>query len=298
MQRISRILLVGGSGYIGSYLQNKLTADGYAFDVCDLGWRGHVLGPVLFACDYAALANETVAGYSHILWFAGHSSVGAAVADPHGALMNNCINLVALRARMAPGARLIYASSASLYSSPPSSRPHDPPLARENDRIVAGTNAYDMSKFCFDYMAQGFLKNFIGLRLGTVCGYSPNLRPELIFNAMNIAAIEEGRVRVGNREAYRSIVFLDDLYDVVDACMNRGGLADGFVNVASATATIGEIAIAVARAYCVAIEELPRSRTYSFRLSTDKAVRELGVSFDGDLEHRCRQFRREYERTA
>ncbi len=284
------LLLIGGAGYIGSYILPRLKADGFDVDVCDLGLRGYPHGPVLHTCDYIGLDREALALYSHIVWFGGHSSVTAAVNDPYGALANNCLNLVTLRANARPDARLIYASSASLYSTSPICNSDAPLWSIEDQDLVVNINAYDMSKFVFDYIAKCFLKNFVGLRLGTVSGWSSNLRPELLFNAMNISAISSGKVRLGNPDAFRSILFLDDLYSVVRACILSRHIADGFFNVASATASIGEFARAVAGFHNAELEMLPPSPTYSFRLDTKKAEAQLNVRFNGDLIDRFKQF--------
>ncbi len=291
---MSNILLIGGAGYIGSFLLPRLIAEGFLVDVCDTGSRGFVHGPVRYPCSYAALTHEELAPYDDVLWFGGHSSVSAAINDPWGALGNNCLDMVALRTRLRPDARLIYASTASLYSAAIDSSRDDLPLSGEDRELVVNINAYDMSKFVFDYIAKGFLKNFIGLRLGTVSGFSPNLRPELLFNAMNISALREGRVCVANPQAFRSILFLDDLYQAVRACLTRRNLEDGFFNLASATLTVGELGGRIAVYHGARIETLPPSPTYSFRLDTSKAEEQLGVRFGGDIAQRCAQFITEF----
>lgn len=296
MPSAHNVLLIGGAGYIGSYLHGRLRADGIDADICDLGLRGNGGAPIKFAADYATLSEEMLSPYSVIVWFAGHSSVPIALNDPSGALMNNCINLAALRRRASAAARLIYASTGSLYSTPVSAAKGAVDLSAEVDNIYPKNNAYDMSKFCFDYMAQGFMKGFMGLRLGTVSGHSPNLRPELIFNAMNLSAIRTGKVKVSNAGASRSILFLDDLYKVVAAGIERTDIPDGFYNLASATGTVGMFADAVTRFHGAEIEHMPDSPTYSFALDTEKIRRTLGIEFNGDLQARCAEFTEEFRK--
>jgi nucleoside-diphosphate-sugar epimerase len=284
-----RILLIGGSGYIGSYLAPRLRSDGYSVDICDLGWRGHPGASPDLYCNYASLTRDQLRGYSTVLWFAGHSSVAMAVADPLEALRNNCTDLTALCERLTPGTRLIYASTASLYSTFGGSQP---PLASEDDVILADGNAYDISKFCFDYIARTFFKDVVGLRLGTVCGWSPNLRRELVFNAMNLSAMEEGVVRVANASSCRSLLFLDDLLKSVRACIHLDGPPPKIFNLASATLTIGELAERIAGYYGVPILKLADSTSYSFRLDTRRARESLGLVEDGDVMTRCEEFQK------
>lgn len=290
-----RVLLIGGAGYIGSFLDAALSRDGYQVEVCDLGWRGYPTDEVEHPFDYDLLTTEQLNSYSHVLWFAGHSSVRAALADPLGSLTNNCINLLRLRHRMPPGTKLIYASTGSLYSSPTISSRRMSQPALEGDKIASDTNAYDISKFCFDHMARGFLRNFVGLRLGTLAGMSPNLRPELIFNAMNLSALQNGRVQVANATSSRSILFIDDLYRAVVRCIERPEIADGFINLSSFTGTVGSLATAIADFHGVEIVAIPDTPTYSFQLDTTKAREQLGIVFNGDLHVRCAEFAQQHE---
>ncbi len=54
------------------------------------------------------------AQFDAILWFAGHSSVARALADPCGAIQKNTSNLVGLVEKLSEQQTLIYASTASV----------------------------------------------------------------------------------------------------------------------------------------------------------------------------------------
>jgi nucleoside-diphosphate-sugar epimerase len=287
-----KILIVGGAGYVGSYLFARLTGEGYSVDVCDLGRRGFPLGPVRHHCSYSDLRHQEVAEYSHVLWFAGHASVALSVADPDRALSNNCIDLYRFARSLRPETRFVYASTGSLYSVPVGSDPGpSPPLpCTEEHPALPSSNAYDISKFAFDYVAKGFLRNFVGLRLGTVCGHSPNDRPELIFNAMNAAAVQNGKVQVSNPTAGRSLLFLSDLYAGVRRCIDMSTCPSGLFNMASLNSTIGEIANSIASFHGVPVELIPGAPTYSYAMDTTKAQQVFGIKFNGDLSHHCEVF--------
>lgn len=285
---MKKILLIGGCGYVGSFLREHLTQDGFDVDVCDSMMRGNPAGEPLFPLDYAQLSIRDLREYGHVLWFAGHSSVASANQDPQGALRNNCLNLFELAQKLAPGARLVYASTASLYSRPVGeSRP-----GRENDSIAPCDGAYDISKFAFDYIARQFVSRFVGLRMGTVCGHSPNLREDLVFNRMNLTALREGHVEVSNQQSLRGLLFLDDLLQCVRRCLSpQGANIHGFLNLASIHCRIGELAQRIARWHGVPVVKRDDSTTYSFMLDTSKARTELCMEFDHDLEDQCERFR-------
>jgi nucleoside-diphosphate-sugar epimerase len=256
------VLLIG-AGYVGAYLAQRLRQDGVALQVCD---RQDLPG-VDLPLDYDQLSATQLAPFSHVLWFAGHASVAQSVADPLGAARNNCTHLFELAQRLAAHTHFIYASSASLYSSDAMAPRH----AVESDLIHPGSNAYDTSKFAFDYLAKGFLRGFTGLRMGTLCGFSPRMRPELIFNQMNITALRDQAVRVANPERHRSILFLSDLYAAVRACVALPQAVNGFINLASLNLTIGDIAQRIADHHRVPVQTMPDSPTYSFTMDTQRA---------------------------
>ena len=66
--------------------------------------------------------------------------------------------------------------------------------------------------------------------MGTVCGYSPRLRPELIFN-VNISALENNLINVTNKKSLRTILFLDDLLETILAQVKSNKVSQKFINV-------------------------------------------------------------------
>ena len=280
------ILLIGGCGYVGSYLFQRLLAQGYRVSVCDRLARGNPLALPIKALDYNDLTPESLAPFDTVLWFAGHSSVGQSITDPQGAIANNCLNLFSLAKKLPTKTRLIYASTASLYPLDDAGAP----ISEASLIRIPAQNAYDISKFAFDYLAEHFLERFHGLRMGTVSGYSPNLRPELIFNAMNLSAFKTGTVRVKNAAAFRTILFLSDLWTLVDHLI-RHDAPSGFYNAGSITASIGEFGQQIAKAWGAAVIDEGESPTYSFKLDCSKAEALCGPMRGSEaLLAECRAF--------
>lgn len=281
-----RILLVGGCGYIGSYLYGRLTQAGFAVKVCDLLNRGNPLGIPVLARDYATLGEDLLRQSDVVLWFAGHSSVAQSILDPQGAIANNCLNLFSFAKKLPPHTKFIYASTGSLYSSKGSVVP----ATEDSLASIPSQNAYDISKFAFDYLAGNFLERFYALRMGTLAGFSPNLRRELVFNAMNLSAVETGRVRVMNRHASRTILFLSDLWRFIERLIETDA-PSGFYNAGSLTATIGELAEAIAATWGVRVVDEGDSQTYSFILDFGRmrAICPTGLQH-ADISHYSREF--------
>lgn len=262
---MKNILLVG-YGYIGSYLYQDLIDHGYQVTVCDkvINFEG-TLGGIIHL-PYQELTSQELVTYDAILWFAGHSSVPMSIEDPLGALNNNCLDLFEFAKRKASKTQMIYASTASIYSVLQQSSDFIPPSLSETEARLNPINPYDCSKIAFDALAAGFLENVTGLRLGTVSGYSPKLRKELIFNAMNLSAINEGVVRVANAHAYRSILFLSDLAHYIREILNSSVPVPKILNVASINSSVGDFANKIAATHCAYIEVQPNSTTYSFQM--------------------------------
>jgi UDP-glucose 4-epimerase len=87
------ILLVGGCGYIGTFLYSKLLDSDCSVVVCDNLRRSNPLKVDVINKDYADLNELELINYDAVLWFAGHSSVPISTIDPEGAIKNNCLNI-------------------------------------------------------------------------------------------------------------------------------------------------------------------------------------------------------------
>jgi nucleoside-diphosphate-sugar epimerase len=273
-----KILLIGACGYIGTYLYKKLYMEGVSPNVCDQLIRGNKLQININPSNYEDLDEHYLNNHDVVIWFAGHSSVPQSIKDPQGALENNCINLYSLGKKLKNSTKLIYASSASLYSK------NDGFItpAKESDLVkIPYQNAYDVSKFSFDYIAENFLSNYYGLRMGTVSGYSNNLRPELLFNSMSISAYKSKKVYLKNNASYRTILFLEDLWLFIKQIL-LNDVPCGFYNLGSISGTIGEFAQNISSAWDAEVVDQGDSETYSFLLDTSLMNQYVKKQYDID----------------
>lgn len=285
-----KVLLIG-HGYVGSFLRPVVEAAGHDVVVCDQNLQRITGVPFALRCRYQELSFGDFRDFDVILWFAGHSSVPMSLADPDGAVANNCLDLLQLARRKPSRTRLIYASTASVYSAEVEAGVDaPPPELSEAETKLSPVNPYDCSKISFDALARCFAENVVGLRLGTVCGYSPQLRGELVFNAMNRAAINERAVSVANPKSWRNILFLDDLAHYVTALMNAEGELPPILNAGSYNLTIGELAATVAQYHGVPIIRRADTKTYSFRMNCGLIKSICGAPPRVSLADRCRDF--------
>lgn len=254
---VVRILIIGGSGYIGSKVVAYLKSNMPNSEIvcCDVATAG--------GGRYQDLTQDYIEVFDSIIWLAGHSSVLQAVTDPVGALRNNLVDLFEFGLKLNQGQIFIYASSASVYNR------SDKSLAVETDELQTPLNAYDLSKKWFDEISTNLAAQTYGLRFGTVSGMSPNMRTDLIINAMVSSALQNGSIKIKNEFSMRSILGISDLAHAVKSVLVECPEI-GIYNVASESATIGEIGQRIADVLGVPVNFAPSDGTYNFQVSTRK----------------------------
>jgi nucleoside-diphosphate-sugar epimerase len=287
-----KILLIG-HGYVGAYLRPVLIRSGLDVVVCDQNVERLAGVENAMRCRYQELTIADLADFSVILWFAGHSSVPMSLRDPDGALANNCLDLLHFARRKPINARLIYASTASVYSVL-SDGEAVPPALDESETRLDPMNPYDCSKISIDALARCFANAITGLRLGTVCGASPQLRAELVFNAMNLAAMRDGYVQVSNRHSHRNLLFLEDLAHYVLKLVELNADLPPILNTGSLNISIGELADRIAAFHGVPVVDKGNSTTYSFRMNCNKIQSLCGAAPEISIAERCARFREAY----
>ena len=288
------VLLIG-YGYVGSYLYPLLLEAGHNVVVCDRDSKFVTDVMDALPCAYQELTAKDFREFDTILWFAGHSSVPMALEDPGGAVSNNCLDLLSLARRKATRTKLIYASTASVYSVEASDLPgRQPPEMTESETRLSPVNPYDCSKISFDALARCFATNVVGLRLGTVCGNSPKLREELIFNAMNIAAMTKGCVPVANAFSWRNILFLDDLARYIISLIESQRDLPQIINAGSQNVSVGDLADQISKFYGVPVVTRPDTKTYSFKMNCEKLWSICGRPRVVSIARRCEEFATNY----
>ena len=122
------ILVVGGAGYIGSFISRALTEKGYrvtVFDNLSLGHRAAVGPDIDFVrgdlADRSALDDVLSSRhYGGVMHFAAFSAVGESMVNPLAYYGNNVANTINLLQAMihADVKRFIFSSSAAVFGNP------------------------------------------------------------------------------------------------------------------------------------------------------------------------------------
>jgi nucleoside-diphosphate-sugar epimerase len=272
-----KLLVVGGAGYIGSVLVPALVEAGHDVHVVDLLWFGNHLPPEVkvFQKDVLKLEAQDVEGYDQVIFLAGLSNDPMAAYDPVGNYIQNAAAPVYLAhiAKDAGVRRFIFASSCSVYGDT---------RGQCVDETYACRPVYSYGQA--KLMAEDGLMRMVGadfsvvgLRQGTVCGWSPRLRLDLIVQTMFRDAVSKKKITVRNPRTYRPLLIMKDAVQAYLKALTAPQSISTIVNVASGNYTVAEVAQDV-RAYFTEteIEELNFTELRDYKVQVRKAAHDIG----------------------
>jgi len=81
----------------------------------------------------------------------------------------------------------------------------------------------------------------IALRKGTISGYSPRMRLDLIVNTMFRTALCDGVIRINNPSIWRPILAMEDAISAYIRVIEAHESISGIFNIASGNYTVGEV---------------------------------------------------------
>ena len=237
-----KILVAGGAGFIGSVLVPQLLERGYEIDVMDLLWFGNQLPEEVNVInkDVTYVTKADLDGYDQVIFIAGLSNDPMAEFSPTRNFIDNaaCPAHLAYIAKQAGVKRFIYAGSCSVYGYTVDE------LYDETSPAVSAY-PYGISKLqgefgCTQLQDENF--SVIALRQGTVSGYSPRMRLDLIVNTMFKSAVADNLITVNNPSIWRPILAIRDAASAYIRSVEASPSITGVFNVASGNYTVGEVA--------------------------------------------------------
>tara|TARA_B100000519_G_scaffold194827_1_gene199128 strand:- start:458 stop:1390 length:933 start_codon:yes stop_codon:yes gene_type:complete len=285
---MNKILLLGGNGYIGSKLFPYLTERNHQVDVVDTCWFGHQFKETIVK-DYRDLSDDYLSEFDTIILLAAHSSVKMSEGNLTSCYHNNVTNFVELLDKINKNQRLIYASSSSVYGSVGGK------TVTENYYGFKPYNQYDISKHCIDLYAEKSDVEFYGLRFGTLNGYAPITRTDVMINAMTSSALLNGEIKLYVKNIMRPILGINDLCRAIEAIVDCKEDKRGLYNLASFNKTAEQIAYEVSNTLNIPVVEYEadptqvkntklQTKTYDFSISTRKFCREFKFKFEESVE--------------
>ncbi len=237
-----RIMVAGGAGFIGSVLVPLLQEHDYDVTVTDLLWFGNHLPPEtpVVQKDLFDVTEADLEGVDQMIFLAGLSNDPMAEFSPGLNFVQNGAlpSYLAFVAKRAGVKRFIYASSCSIYGYTVNE------LYDEEAPVTCGY-PYGISKLQGErgvMQLQDDSFSTIGLRQGTVCGYSPRTRFDLIVNTMYRCALVDGKITVNNPSIWRPILDVRDTSSAFLRAVQADYSISGSFNVAYDNFTVGQIA--------------------------------------------------------
>lgn len=285
-----KILIAGGAGYIGSVLGPKLLERGYEVDVVDLFWFGNHLPSDIDVIqkDIFQLEIPDLEPYEQVLFLAGLSNDPMAEYAPSENFTFNAAApaYLAYVAQKAKVKRYIYANSCTVYGYT------DNELFDET-RPASSKHAYGISKLQGEQAVMNLMNDqfsVISLRMGTVCGYSPRMRLDLVINTMFKDAMRNGEITVNNPAIWRPIISMEDSVNAYVRAIEASERISGIFNVASGNYTIGEVGDLVKNtveeqlAIKVSLQILDRKDYRNYKVSIQKAENTLSFHPHHDVK--------------
>jgi len=224
--RSRRILIVGGAGYLGSVLTSKLLARGYTVRILDsflYGKRSLEQIPKTPALEIVEgdLRNihtcvTALDGVHAVALLAAIVGDPASKIRPRETIETNVIAAQALAAacKLQCINRFLYASTCSVYGL-------GGDLLDENAALQP-VSLYARTKIASEKtilsMGDGYFAPTI-LRMGTLYGYSPRMRFDLVVNTMTMNAFSEGRIRVFGGKQWRPLLSVQDAGEAYIQCI-------------------------------------------------------------------------------
>lgn len=236
-----KILVAGGAGYIGSSLVPSLQERGYDIDIVDLLWFGnnlpketHVIQKNIFDLDKSDLTK-----YEQVIFLAGLSNDPMAEFSPKKNFVYNAAlpSYLAYQSKKAGVKRFIYASSCSIYG-------YTEDKLYDEESPATCNYPYGISKLqgengCMQLKDENF--SVIALRQGTLSGYSPRMRTDIIVNTMFKTSMLENKIVINNPGIWRPILDIRDATNAYLRAIQANYGISGSFNVSSGNYTVGQV---------------------------------------------------------
>ena len=201
---MSRVLVTGGAGYIGSHTVHRLEQRGHQVTIVDDLSRGHfhnVEGKDFHQITLADTPRLTMllagGSFDAVIHFAAYIAVGESTKDPELYFTNNVGGTLSLLTAMSKASvkRLVFSSTAAVYGTP-----ERVPITE--DAPFAPVNPYGESKVMVEKVL-GWLDQYrelrsIALRYFNACGAEPGAglgeqhEPETHLIPLILRAIQTG----------------------------------------------------------------------------------------------------------
>lgn len=285
-----RVLVVGGAGYIGSLLVERLLEKGYRVRVLDsLLYGDEPLRPVRNHPDFELIVGDARNIQDVVRSVRGMESIidlAAIVGDPacdqdRGSALETNYAATRMLVEIAKGhgiSRFLFASSCSVYGATDVEMDEN---ASVHPISLYGQTKVDSERALLDANSDTFHPTI--LRFATVFGLGYRPRFDLVVNLLIAKARQEGVITIYNGQQWRPFIHVRDLVDaVVRVLESPARLVGGEIfNVGDSRLnhTLTEVADVIRGAFPdVRVEPVDNSDRRNYRVSFEKLQKRTGFS--------------------
>ena len=279
-----KILVIGGGGYVGTVLVEKLAEMNHLVRVFDLFLYGNniidsknieiIKGDIRSKEDIKNIFQDIDIVY-HLACISNDPSFEL---NPE---LSKSINYDSFRpivklAKDSGVKRFIYASSSSVYGV------RNEPEINEELELKPITDYSKYKAKCEDILLQEANKyfNILITRPATVCGYSKRLRLDLTVNILTIHAINKKNILVFGGEQKRPNIHIDDICKFYTDCINKNNTKfnDKIYNVGFENLKILEVAHMIKNTLGINTPIIIKKTNdiRSYHISSNKVNKEFG----------------------
>ena len=246
---MSKVLITGGAGYIGSMLSTELLKDGHEVTIIDLmkydkGSLNHLYFHKNFKLINKDIRNlkvmkKLVANHEFIIPLA--ALVGAQLCEKYKkeAIDINYKAIKSLAKMMTARNKIIYLTTNSGYGIGEKNKYCD-----ENSPLKP-ISLYGRTKCDSEEEIMSNLKNYICFRLATVFGFSYRMRSDLLVNNFVYTAIKKKKLTIFEPHFRRNFIHIRDVVEGIKYSMkNFNKLKSNVYNLGLSSANISKLMLA------------------------------------------------------
>jgi nucleoside-diphosphate-sugar epimerase len=281
--KMTKILVTGGCGYVGSVLIPELLESNHAVKVVDAQWFGNNLPPhpnlEILKKTVEDISTEDLNGIEIVIHLANVANDPSVELNPSFSWEVNVLhtNLLLEKCKKTKSIRkFVYASSGSVYGVRPEER-----VTEEVD--LTPISIYNKTKMSTERVVLSFQGDFetYSIRPATVCGVSPRMRFDVVVNMFVLQAYTTRKINVFGGKQVRPNIHIRDMARVYKHFIGSEGIPSGAYNAGFENLLVSDIAEQVATLFDAEIHYSDSNDPRSYRQDSSKL---LGTGFRPEFQ--------------
>lgn len=278
------IMVTGGCGYIGTPLTLRLLEEGHRVTVVDTMWFGNFLPEHanlnvynMDVRDIDSIPMDNADVIIHLANIANDPSVELNPALSWEVNVLGTMQLVDMAVRKGVK-QFIFSSSGSIYG------------IKEEEQVTEELrplpiSVYNKTKMVAERVLISYADKILlhCVRPGTVCGYSPRMRLDVLVNMLTLQALVKKEITVLGGDQKRPNVHIRDMVSAICFFLEKGNAAQGIYNLSSENIQVADLAEKIAKYTGAKIVIKESNDPRSYRMNSDK-IKAAGFIFTGNVD--------------